>query len=107
MRKFLFLLILTGVLFGLFSAVGEAKTPKLKLRKGEAISYLKNLEDLFFISQDLDEGTNLYIKPDDACFCSCRDALWSCTDVACGVHFKECVNQALPFPQPTAQPGGF
>lgn len=57
----------------------------------ETFALLKDLEDLFYISQDLEENTLIYIKPGE-CFCSCRDSTWSCTDLMCNRHMKECQN---------------
>ena len=77
----------------------SARESKKSKNSGSGAITLKYIEDLYYISQDLDENTLITIKPEKGCYCSCRDSLWSCTDVSCEMHMKECQNP----PPETAQ----
>lgn len=63
--------------------------------KKPTVVALKDLEDIYYISQDLNEETAIFIDPMNDCFCSCRGNMWSCTQLECKIHMKECENEIL------------
>lgn len=95
MKKILIFILLSLIFTVVLEPSGTAKTGKHKSPGAKSVM-LKHLEDLFFISQDLEENAAIMLKPEKGCFCSCRDSAWSCTDVRCGEHMKECRN---PLPE--------
>lgn len=85
-RYHLFILGLILILAGFGAQAREKK-------KNAAFGKIKEIETLFFISQDLDENTAVYINFKENCYCSCRDSLWSCTDLNCKMNMDECENE--------------
>lgn len=85
-QRYLFILGLTLLLIGFGAQAREKK-------KNAAFGKIKEIETLFFISQDLDENAAVYINFKENCYCSCRDSLWSCTDLYCKMNMKECENE--------------
>jgi hypothetical protein len=81
-----FVLGLTLILIGFGAQAREKK-------KNTTFGKIKEIETLFFISQDLDENTAVYINFKESCYCSCRDTLWSCTDLNCKMNMRECENE--------------
>lgn len=84
------LILALGVFLVLIAMSTEAREKK----KNATFGKMKEIETLFLISQDLDENSAVYINFKENCYCSCRDTLWSCTDLNCKVNMKECENEA-------------
>lgn len=84
---FVFVLIVMVIL--VFPGRAPAKRGDNKIKN---YTLLENIEQLVDISQDLDLETTVYLKPEEKCFCSCRNNYWSCTDLECGEQNRECRN---------------